>query len=332
MPPAALEPGLPAGTAMQGWRYRALLVSVLLAAAAYLGFAFWSGWHEVSLALARVGITGVAVALVLSLFNYGLRFLRWQRYLTTLGHHVPWWPSLRMYLAGFTLTTTPGKAGEVLRGVLLKPWGIPYPKSLAALLSERLSDLTAVLLLTLFGLSLYPAAKVPVIAAALLILIAIVLLSNERMLDWFGARLAGSGRMTLLLRHVLEMLRQAARCHAPRLLLGATVLSVLAWGAEAWAFHLVLGWLDIPVGFAFAVFVYAVAMLAGAASFMPGGLGGAEAAMTGLLVWAGAALPDAAAATLIIRLATLWFAVAIGAASLLIREDVMAQPIRGNET
>ena len=61
-----------------------------------------------------------------------------------------------------------------------------------------------------------------------------------------------------------------------------------------------------------AVFVYAIAMLAGALSFMPGGLGGAEAAMVALLVWGGASSPEAVAATVLIRLATLWFAVVLG--------------------
>jgi uncharacterized protein (TIRG00374 family) len=68
---------------------------------------------------------------------------------------------------------------------------------------------------------------------------------------------------------------------------------------------------DIPL--TFAVFVYALSMLAGALSFMPGGLGGAEAAMVALLVWKGMPSANAIAATVLIRLATLWFAVAIGA-------------------
>ena len=78
-------------------------------------------------------------------------------------------------------------------------------------------------------------------------------------------------------------------------------------------FHWVLQWMGADVPMAFAVFVYALAMLAGAISFMPGGLGGAEAVMVALLMWKGMSGADAVAATVLIRLATLWFAVAIGA-------------------
>jgi uncharacterized protein (TIRG00374 family) len=73
--------------------------------------------------------------------------------------------------------------------------------------------------------------------------------------------------------------------------------------------------LDAPL--AFAVFVYAISMLAGALSFLPGGLGGAEIVMVSLLVWKGMGSADAIAATVLIRLSTLWFAVAIGVAALL---------------
>ena len=261
---------------LSGWRLHALLWSVLFAAAGYLAFAIWSGWRDVVAAAAEVGVVGMAAALALSLVNYGLRFCRWQAYLAAMEHPVPGWPSLKIYLAGFALTTTPGKTGETLRGLLLKRWHMPYQKSLAAFLSERLSDLLAVVLLTLAGLALYPAARPLVLAGALAVVAAFVVLASERVLGRLRNAVAGGGRWHQLLRQVFDILLQARRCHTPALLAAATVLSLVAWAAEAWAFHLILGWMGLDMPFAFAVFVYAIAMLAGALSFMPGGLGGAE--------------------------------------------------------
>jgi len=302
---------------LSGWRYRAVMLSVLGAAFGYLGFSLWAGWQEVGSAVAQVGMGGIALALLLSMVNYGLRFWRWQGYLRAFGHAVPWWPSLQIYLAGFALTTTPGKAGEALRGLLLKPWGVPYPQSFAAFFSERLSDLFAVVLLTLFGLSLYPQAR-PLIAVGIgLIATGLLLLAQRQLIGRLAGMLPESGGWVYgLLRGLLDALLEARRCHRPGLLAGATLLSVMAWGAEALAFHWVLQWMGAEVPLAFAVFVYAIAMLAGALSFMPGGLGGAETAMVALLVWQGMAGADAVAATVLIRLATLWFAVGLGAACL----------------
>ena len=64
-----------------------------------------------------------------------------------------------------------------------------------------------------------------------------------------------------------------------------------------------------------ATFVYAFASLAGAVSMLPGGLGVAEGSLTALLAGFGTPLPEAAAATLLVRSVTLWLAVALGASS-----------------
>lgn len=301
-----------------GWQLRTLLASIVLSACGYLGFSLWGGWEQVRGALSLVGWLGTLMILAMSLLNYGLRFLRWQLYLHALGHRVPVWPNLRIYLSGFALTTTPGKAGEALRCLLLKPYGIPYPDSFAAFFSERLSDLLAIVLLALCGLSLHPQAQVLALPTLVAVVAGYVLIS-QRVLILYLLNLCAEKRQAgyRLLKNLAQVMLSSQKCQPPRLLVLASVLSLIAWGAEALAFHWVLVWMGFEVSVLFSFFVYALAMLAGALSFMPGGLGGAEAAMVGLLLWKGIPMPEAVAATVLIRMATLWFAVAIGIGCLL---------------
>lgn len=303
---------------LHGWRLKALVLSIVAATAGYLAFSLWGGWEDVVDAFVLIGISGTVIALVMSLVNYGLRFVRWQMYLAQLGHRVDWLPSLRIYLSGFALTTTPGKAGEAFRGVLLKQRNVPFPATFAAFVSERLSDLVAVVLLTLLGLSQYPQARGIVLAGVVGIVVVLICLSSQTVLDklhgWASER---DGKLMALIAHTTNMLGDARRCHSPGLLAMATLISVVAWGAEALAFYWVLNWLGADISLTFAVFVYALSMLAGALSFLPGGLGGAEAVMISLLVLKGMATPAAVAATVFIRLATLWFAVVIGLVALI---------------
>ncbi|WP_018085588.1 lysylphosphatidylglycerol synthase transmembrane domain-containing protein [Desulfurispora thermophila] len=304
---------------LTGRRLQGLAISIALAAAGYLAFAFWGGWQDVISAFGAVGVTGLVLALILSLVNYGLRFVRWQYYLGELGVHIPVTASALTYVAGFALTTTPGKAGEMLRGVFLKSYGMTFTHSTAAFVSERLSDLTAVVLLALLGVTLQPGGSTILLAGMLVVTLGLVILSRGNMLATLSSRLADrSGRLARAIQHVLTLLMEARRCHAPRLLLIATVLSVMAWSSEACAFYLILHWLSFDVSLPYAISVYALAMLAGALSFLPGGLGGAEAVMVGLLLWKGMPEAQAVAATVIIRLATLWFAVALGVLALLL--------------
>jgi len=145
-------------TVLSGWHFRALLLIVSISASGYLVFSLWGGWHEVVTAIVRVGFTGTAIALTLSLVNYGLRFVRWQRFLALLGHRVHTPESLRIYIAGFGLTILPGKVGESIRSLFLKRHGVSYPESLAAFFSEQFSNLISMLLLVSIGLWLYPSA------------------------------------------------------------------------------------------------------------------------------------------------------------------------------
>lgn len=307
---------------LSGWRYRALVASIVVAALGYLGVSMWSGIDDVFLALRRVGWAGLLIMLILSSVNYGLRFVRWQQYLGAMGYRVPWLPSGRIYLAGFALTTTPGKAGEALRSVFLKRWGMPYTHSLAAFVSERLSDLAAIVLLALFGLSLYPQMVGIVVVGGAGVLGGLLVLARPAPGKWLASWGRGrSGRGHSLAMHLSKLLDEARSCHGPRLIVFATVLSGVAWAAEAMAFYWMLGWLGVEVPMAFAVFVYAVAMLAGALSFLPGGLGGTEAVMVGMLLWKGVSMPEAIAATVLIRLTTLWFAVVLGVIALVLSRD-----------
>jgi glycosyltransferase 2 family protein len=79
----------------------------------------------------------------------------------------------------------------------------------------------------------------------------------------------------------------------------------------------VLG-LDLPLGVALGV--YPLATLIGAASLLPGGIGTTEVAMLVLLRSFGIGLDVAAVASLGMRLASTWLAIALGVVSLTILE------------
>ncbi|MEJ1959740.1 MAG: lysylphosphatidylglycerol synthase domain-containing protein [Nitrosomonadales bacterium] len=174
---------------LSGWRFRAMLLIVLISAIGYLAFSLWGGWQEVVSAMVRVGFIGTAIALALSLVNYGLRFVRWQKFLALLGHRLHTRESLRIYIAGFGLTILPGKAGEAIRSVFLKNHGITYPESLAAFFSEHLSNLISILLLVSIGLLSYPKAQLMVVILAGLILVCLLALPTNQMV----ARSQGDG-------------------------------------------------------------------------------------------------------------------------------------------
>lgn len=300
--------------ALEGWRFRTFLISVALSALGYLAVSLWGGWREVLNAVAAVGVFGTLIALGLSLVNYGLRFARWQHYLQLLDHSLPWRPSLRIYLAGFALTTTPGKAGEMLRSVFLKRHGMPYPKSLAAFFAERLCDLIAVLILVAIGAWRHESAQPLILGLGAILILGLGLLHVPgwlRAIEAKIARILRPGLRTFLLS-AIETVLQFRRCFTFSTMTYAIVLGLFAWGAEGLGLYYVAQWMGTEISLEEALFIYAFSMLIGALSFLPGGLGSAEVTMIGLLLLNGMGEAQAVACTLFVRLATLWFAVVLG--------------------
>jgi uncharacterized protein (TIRG00374 family) len=88
---------------------------------------------------------------------------------------------------------------------------------------------------------------------------------------------------------------------------------VVAWGAEGVALYVLLVGFGQSVPLPLAVFFYATATLAGALVPIPGGLGLVEGMLRESLLRLGGVEQGAATASMIlVRLATLWWAVVVG--------------------
>jgi uncharacterized membrane protein YbhN (UPF0104 family) len=238
------------------------------------------------------------LALALTALNYLLRFWRWQRYLARLSIAVPAGRSFAIFVAGLSGTITPAKLGEVLKCVLLKRgFEVPVRRSVPIVLAERVTDATGVVVIALAAGA--GTERWPLIALAVAGVVATVVVVRSPLLE----RFAGLGEAPGAARALL----------GTPLLLGMTALSAASWFCECLAAYVCVRGLRLDLSLADTVVVFSLGSLAGALSFLPGGLGVAETSMTGLIqVLSDASRAAAVAATVLIRLATLWFAVALG--------------------
>jgi uncharacterized membrane protein YbhN (UPF0104 family) len=179
---------------------------------------------------------------------------------------------------------------------------------------ERLLDVLAMSLLALLILLARPDYAWLVAVAWLLTLGLGGLVTRP----WLPGKLRcwGQGhRYSHYFDRLARLLDSAAALLRPGYLLLGLSLGVLSWGLEGLALYWIAQDIGIGINLATGLGVYAIAVLAGALSFLPGGLGGTEAVMGLLLVAFGADAASAVAITLLCRIATLWFAVALGGAA-----------------
>ena len=198
--------------------------------------------------------------------------------------------------------------GQQCAGLLLARQPLSSAQSLAMFGAERLADLLCLLLMSLPVLWALADADGSGTAPRLTLALGLLALAGFALLGlWFQFRLR-------LLRR-LPWLADAWRCLAtqPQVWLG---LTGVAWAAQGLAVWLLCRDAGLSISVLQAAGFYAVAMVGGALSLLPAGLGGMEALLTGLLVLHGASTAQAIGITVLVRLATLWFAVAIGALAL----------------
>lgn len=256
----------------------------------------------------------LAIATLPVLLSYVIRYERWRRLLAAEGSSIPWWRGLLAYLAGFALTATPGKAGELIRIRYFIGLGVPANRTFATFVFERTADLMVVLALALPVARLFPAFGLLVAVVVAVVMSVLGLATWRGGVKWaatWTARLPGRW-----LRDAASVASGGIAAVAPYLRLRVLSMS-LSTGAFAWLLtSAVFAWLCMSMGLDLPphalLGIYPLAMLVGALSFVPGGVGTTEAAIVLLLRRFEVDMADAIVVAVGVRLATMWFAIVVG--------------------
>jgi uncharacterized protein (TIRG00374 family) len=298
---------------------RWVIAAIAFAALLALGGSIWTGIDDVQAAFASFQWIYLIPVVLLTLLNYGLRFAKWHFLLRRLQVPMPLGVDAWNFMAGLAMVISPGKAGEILKPYIVHAKvGTPMARTIPALVTERLTDGIAIIVLASIGMAAFSTDQLnTILALAATIVLGLLVLASERLTQ---TALRVFDRIPVLNRltpKIAEMLVAMRTCVSPSSLVFTVFLSLIAWSAECLGYQLVFWGLDLDASLMVSTFLYATATLVGGPS--PGGLGLAESA---LVVGTVNFIPEATeaqalAAALIIRAATLWLGVILGALALL---------------
>ena len=304
---------------------RKLILSMVFAGLVFAALVAYGDAQDIATALRGFRWELTPLILAIAFGNYFLRFLKWQYYLRRVGvTGLRGWDSFLVYMSGLGMTITPGKVGEWLKCHLLRDvHGTPVTRSTPILVAERLTDALGLLLLSVGGIIAFERDRWPIVAVVMLAAAIAIVVSRHRGISERLLRLAG--RLPIVGRFAPEfdeMSKSNYLLMDPVGVFAMTILSVVAWGTQVVAFYFVLIGLGVDAGpetFMKASFILPMSTLAAALLLLPGGLGVADAGIASLTVnLLDVSRSTASAATLLIRLATLWFAVVLGLIALAI--------------
>jgi glycosyltransferase 2 family protein len=296
---------------------RRLLVPLGLGLLVVVGLALTANPKELARSLRVFDLRLLVPVLALSLFNYGLRWVRWDLYLRRVGAKLSKGRSLAVFLVGFLLSVTPGKAGELGKAWLVRELGGGRAlRVVSVVLAERVTDVLGTFVLIALGT--FPLEGGPWLAAAGVagVVVTVVLLTWRRGAEWVFAVLRKMPVVGPRVPHLEELYDRLQELLSPGLAVMATTVATVAWAAEGLGFWLVVRNYAPKADLLLSVFNYTAANVLGGLSMLPGGLGAAEGSLAALLHEQGLATADANSTTLIVRAATLWFSVLLGLVAL----------------
>jgi len=314
---------------------RRVLVVMLLAVLVYGGFAVWRGIGKMGEELTLFHGWAFAAACALASGNYLLRWLKWEFYLSCLEvRGVGRVDSLLTFLSGFVLTVTPGKVGEVFKSVVLfETHGVPVARTAPVVVAERVTDVIGVVVLIVVGSLGFKGGLFWAGLGSVAVLALLAVVSSKRLSHALIALVKGPGPLKHVGPKLLEAYDSLATLVRPLNLVVPTLLSIGAWSLECAALWVILKGLGQSTGMGLATFFYATSTLAGALVPVPGGLGVTEASLQGQMELGHVSPAASTAAMILVRFATLWFAVLVGfvALSLLKRRypGLLAMPQPG---
>jgi glycosyltransferase 2 family protein len=266
----------------------------------------------------QMGVPMLCLVALMGLWQNGFRFLRWLIFARRIGVPIRPGEGLLFYAAGCGMTLTPGRIGEMMRLWLIeKRFGIPYRRSAALLIADRVSDADAYLVL--LGIAIVLRHVAPGLAWSVLgavVGVNLALLVPQPALAALGLAYKVTRRGRKLLVWLRRLVRNSASLFRPQVFVPGLALGIVGWGAVPVVLLLVLDRMGVELELPHAVMICAIASLTGGSTMLPGGGGGTEAAMILLLRAADVPLDTAVAATVATRLAFLWLPVGVGLVAL----------------
>ena len=305
---------------------------MVLGAVVFLGLSIYANFEELIEAFAIYNWILFPVILILSLCNYMFRFFRWEYYTKILDIKVERKMSFLIFLSSFIMSVTPGKIGEVFKSYLLKEQiGTPVSKSAPIVFAERITDFLSLVMLSIAGALVFGYGTEIIISFGAAFVIMVFIISNKKLsyaIIGLLEKFKFIARVSHKLHTAYDSIYQMVRFKE---LIITIILSIFAWSFECFSFYLVINGFGLGetlhIDLLIATFVYGFATIAGAATMLPGGLGATDASITGLLVLLTLPKSVAVASTLIIRAATLWFAVVVGIVAVMFYQKISHKSI-----
>jgi len=249
----------------------------------------------------------------IGLFSLGafIRSFRWIIMLRHMKIKISLKQNIILYFTGYAFALTPGKLGEGIRAKYLKDdYKIPIEKSFPTVFSERYYDVIGVISIIFITTGFLEQNTIIYFSLGLLVFFYFAARKKNATKILFS--LGKIKKLSNLIQKLLMMIDTLEVLLQPKIFLKSSIITIISWAIEAMAVYFVFRSFDIDLGVAKVCSLYVITSFIGAASFLPGGVGGTEGSLLGMLLLDGFSYDEILGPVLVTRFLALWYMIIIG--------------------
>jgi len=280
----------------------------------YIAFILYSDINKISEHFLQINYLFLLIVLPIEVFSFFIRSIRQKILLDEIGIKIPLITNFKIYVAGLSMTVTPGGFGSIIKSHFLKKFfNYSNSKTFPLVLVERFHDflaVTTIIIISLFFSYLWQSFVLAMMSSVLLILVYLLARKNFLLIKF----LSKIKKIKLIAKFVptLEFVESLVLLTKWKTMFKSWLLSITSWSIEIISFYYVFQIFEIDMNFLEIGQVVYTSILVGVLSFLPGGIGFTEGSLIALLIERGYELSIVTSVVLMLRLVTIWFATIFG--------------------
>ena len=294
--------------------YRNFLLVVVSMLVLYIVFLIVSDFNVIREKIFDFKTDYLPIILLLAPLSWIIVFFRWHFLLKNSNIIIPKKENFKIYMAGFAMSVTPGKVGELIKSQFLKSkYGVSRKNTLPIIISEYFYHMVGVLAVSILGVYYFEFSLYVIILTSALIITTLTIISSETVFKKFVNLISKRNFLKKYVSPISDshiILKKSTR---GKIFIISSVLSIAFWFTEVLIVYFVfLSFNILNFEFFKIAAIYTTSLILGMLSFLPMGVGVVEGSLAGFLNYEGIDISIALTLVILIRIFTRWYGVIVG--------------------
>ena len=294
--------------------YRNFLLVVVSMIVLYIVFLIVSDFNVIREKIFDFKTDYLPIILLLAPLSWIIVFFRWHFLLKNSNIIIPKKENFKIYMAGFAMSVTPGKVGELIKSQFLKSkYGVSRKNTLPIIISEYFYHMVGVLVVSILGVYYFEFSLYIIILTSALIITTLTIISSETFFKKFVSLISKRNFLKKYVSPISDSHIIFKKSTRGKIFIISSGLSIAFWLTEVLIVYFVfLSFNILNFEFFKIAAIYTTSLILGMLSFLPMGVGVVEGSLAGFLNYEGIDISIALTLVILIRIFTRWYGVIVG--------------------